>query len=148
MVLIEGIYGFTDQYSFLSNFEPCKVVYEGVMYPTVEHAYQAAKTLDPTERDLIRRCVFPGQAKRFGKKITVRDDWEKIKVDVMYRLLIQKFSREPFYDKLLATDDLYIEETNTWGDEFWGVCGGKGQNVLGNILMEIRQWLKEDKENE
>ena len=142
--MIEGIFGFKDEYDFLSNFAPCEVVYENVIYPTVEHAYQAAKSLDLKQRDIIRQLTYPGQAKRYGKKwIDIRPDWDKVKVGVMTQLLLQKFAQSFYWEKLNATGDLYIEETNTWGDTFWGVCDGKGQNVLGNILMEIRSWMKE-----
>lgn len=134
-----GIYGFADEFAFLSNFYPCEVLFDGVCYSTVEHAYQAAKTLDPEQRAMIQQLQWPGQAKRAGRSVTMRPDWDSIKVDVMRELLIQKFApNSVLAQMLLATEDYHIEETNTWGDTFWGVCHGVGENVLGELLMEIR----------
>lgn len=143
MLLDESILGFTGEYSFLSNFHPCNIVFEGKLYPTVEHAYQAAKTLDSTHREKIRLLRYPGLAKKEGRRVIIRDDWEQIKVDVMRRLLIQKFySSSDLAKRLMDTGDMYIEETNTWGDKFWGVCDGQGKNVLGLLLMSIRTELQ------
>lgn len=144
MLPIEGIYGFTGEYRFLSNFYPSVVTLEGVQYPTVEHAYQAAKTFNPYEREYIRTRSTPAAAKRSGKTFfRMRPDWDDAKVYVMEGLLRQKFTG--YHDlslKLYETGDIYIEETNTWGDTFWGVCNGKGQNVLGNLLMKIRSDIR------
>lgn len=136
------ILGFNKEYRFLSNFYPAKVEYDGLEYTSTEHAYQAAKTLDPGERRRIRESQKPGEAKRLGKQVKMRTDWEQIKISVMKELVLQKFSKhKELKDKLLATGDAYIEETNTWNDTFWGVCKGKGQNWLGKILMEVRKEL-------
>lgn len=141
--MIEGIYGFDGYYRFLSNFWGAEVELEGKIYPSVEHAYQAAKTLDNDIREEIRTAVMPSKAKRIGSSLETREDWEEIKVAVMKDLLTQKFAPgTKIAEKLLETEDLYIEETNYWNDRFWGVCGGFGQNVLGNLLMEIRKNLK------
>ena len=73
----------------------------------------------------------------------MRTDWEQIKVGVMKDLVLQKFTKhKELKEKLLATGDAYLEETNTWNDIFWGVCKGKGQNHLGKILMEVRKEIK------
>ena len=137
----EPILGFGD-HPFLSNFYPSIVTYEGEVYATVEHAYQAAKTLDLKERETIRKTFSPGKAKKLGKTVLIREDWEEIKVEVMYHLLQQKFSNPDLKEKLLATGEVYIEETNTWGDTFWGCCPqGKGKNMLGILLMAIRRDL-------
>jgi ribA/ribD-fused uncharacterized protein len=107
----------------------------------VEHAYQAAKTLDRVARLEIANLETPGQAKRKGRNVTLRADWEEIKLDVMRACIAQKFSREPLRSQLLATGDTPLVEGNHWGDTFWGVCKGKGQNNLGVILMQVRRDL-------
>lgn len=138
-----GIYGFTGNHRFLSNFAPAQVVYDGSSYPTTEHAYQAAKTLVASERRHMRNLRTPGEAKRYGRQVTMRSDWEKVKLSVMEDLVRQKFTRHESLKKaLLNTGDMYLEETNAWGDTFWGVSKGKGENHLGKILMKIRQELQ------
>lgn len=140
----DGIFGFQGEWRFLSNFYPALVEYEDWVYPTVEHAYQASKTNDLMDRALIRETQSPSKAKQLGKYIKIRSDWEAVKVSIMEDLLRQKFSKDPLRYLLLSTFDKYIEETNTWNDTFWGVCNGKGQNVLGNLLMKIRKELMPD----
>jgi ribA/ribD-fused uncharacterized protein len=135
------ILGFKDEHSWLSNFTPCEVTFDGDIYPSVEHAYIAAKTFDPVLRQHIK-TLPTGKAKRFGSKITLIPDWDIIKLEVMRHLLRQKFNQEPFKTLLLATGDAYIEETNWWKDTFWGVCNGVGQNILGKMIMEIRAELQ------
>lgn len=136
------IRGFFGEHRWLSNFWPAPVKMYGLEYPTVEHAYQAAKTLDKEEREFIRLQSTPGNAKRAGKTLTVREDWETFKVGAMKILLERKFSIPHLKEKLLATGDALIVEENTWGDTFWGVCNGKGQNTLGKLLMEVRASLR------
>lgn len=138
----EMIDSFTGEYRFLSNFEPSNIEMDGRLYRTVEHAYQAAKTLNDEERANIQQMWTPGQAKKAGQKVTLRDDWESVKVDVMADLIRQKFNAEPLRSKLLATGDAKLVEGNWWNDTFWGVCKGKGENKLGKILMMVRQELQ------
>lgn len=134
---------FRGEYAFLSNFHPAPVEFEGILYPTVEHAYQAAKTLNREERQRIANLPTPGAAKRAGKQVQLRPDWEDVKIDVMTRLVRRKFTCYPdLAEKLLATGDLPIVEINTWKDTFWGVCEGVGQNHLGRILMAVRKELR------
>lgn len=140
---MERIEGFHNEFEFLSNFVPCRVKLDGVWYPTTEHAYQAAKTLDESERVVIQKAKGPGHAKRLGQLLNIREDWDDVKEDVMRELLIQKFSQSPFMDQLLATEDAFLEETNWWKDTYWGVCNGRGLNRLGYILMAIREDLKQ-----
>lgn len=132
---------FTGEYRFLSNFYPCQVFLEGVEYESVEHAYQAAKTVIPEEREMFRAGISAGKAKRLGKTVTLRPDWEACKLQVMENLLIQKFSRDPLKGLLLNTSTDTLIEGNSWGDVFWGVCAGKGENYLGKLLMKIRMIL-------
>lgn len=130
---------FTGPYRFLSNFWPARVCLDGAEYPTVEHAYQAAKTLGYAAREWIRKSGTPGRAKRRGKQVPVRADWDTVRVDTMRRLLAQKFaSGSDLAARLLATGDSELVEGNAWGDRFWGVSGGTGQNWLGRLLMERR----------
>jgi hypothetical protein len=139
----EAILGFSGKYRFMSNFSASEVELDGLGYPTVEHAYQAAKTSDATERRRIREADSPSKAKKLGQQVKLRADWEEVKLQIMEDLLIQKFSDPALKQKLLDTGEAYLEETNTWGDKFWGVCKGNGKNHLGKILMKIRKSLGE-----
>lgn len=142
---------FVGRYAFLSNFHPSCIRFGGKLYRTVEHAYQCAKTRNIAEQDriLIRResdsserPTTPGEAKRAGRQVTLRADWDTAKVDVMRELLILKFESPRLADLLIETGDAELIESNTWGDTFWGVCNGKGDNCLGKLLMEIREALR------
>lgn len=134
------IKSFSGDYRFLSNFYPVEVVLDGVTYPTVENAYQAAKTLDLEKRKEFLGVV-PGFAKRLGQRLELRPDWNDVKLDIMKRLNEQKYMRPDLRKKLCDTYPIDIVEGNTWGDTFWGVCEGKGSNHLGKILMSIRMQL-------
>jgi ribA/ribD-fused uncharacterized protein len=134
---------FQGEYRFLSNFWPAEVVYEGLRYPTVEHAYQAAKTLDLDERRRIAALATPAEAKRVGRGPAPRPDWERVKFAVMEACVGDKFARHAeLREALLATGDAWLEEGNTWGDRVWGVYRGEGENRLGRILMKVRAELR------
>lgn len=117
---------FKGVWGFLSNFHPAVVVYEGVEYASVEHAYQAAKTLDLKKREVLSLAFNPrltaAKAKAIGRRIKIRPDWEEIKVGVMRELLIQKFSQPMLRLQLLSTGSAELVEGNWWHDTFWGVC--------------------------
>ena len=131
---------FMGEYRWLSNFHLCDIEYEGIVYPSTEHAYQAAKTLKPEKRLEFLKLTCGG-AKRRGGKLKLRPDWESIKVKVMYDVLVSKFE-DPYLAKLLMeTYPKELVEGNTWGDRFWGVCEGEGLNTLGKLLMQIRDIL-------
>ena len=134
------IKSFSGDYRFLSNFYPVEVVLDGVTYPTVENAYQAAKTLDLEKRKEFLG-VTPGRAKRLGQSLELRPDWNDVKLSVMKRLNEQKYMRSDLRKMLCDTYPLDLAEGNTWGDTFWGVCDGKGSNHLGKMLMSIRMQL-------
>ena len=135
---------FSGQYDFLSNFYPCKILYEGIEYPSTEHAYQAQKTLDNNIRKEIASLSTPGESKRAGRNLTIRKDWNEVRVGVMYELNLIKYSQSnDLKQKLLATGKVDLIEGNHWNDTFWGVCKGKGKNMLGKILMSIRQLFQE-----
>lgn len=136
------INNFSGSYRFLSNFYPARVTYEGVTYPTSEHAYQAAKTWEKEERKKIARMKTPGEAKRYGRSIALRAGWDSMKVDVMREILYIKFRDEQLRQLLLDTGDEDLIEGNDWGDVFWGQVAGRGQNWLGRLLMELRDQLR------
>ena len=142
---------FKFSFSWLSNFWFCDVMFEGVKYPTVEHAYQAAKFSDTSAKELIRRAETAGKAKKLGGvnglPNSFREDWEQVKVSIMKDLLREKFKNPHMRDKLIATKDSILEEGNHWHDRFWGICppgSNQGQNILGKLLMEVREEIKEE----
>lgn len=98
------------------------------------------KTHDEEEQNRIQMERRAAVAKRLGKTVTMRDDWDEIKVDIMREIVQAKFDQhEHLREMLLATEDAILEEGNHWGDTFWGVCRGKGLNMLGKILMDLRE---------
>lgn len=139
---------FDGEYAFLSNFYPSEVQFEGGTFPTVEHAFQAAKTLDEDERLQVVTCDTPGLAKREGRHVTLRRDWEQIKYSIMEELVRKKFQIPELKEKLIATGDEELEEGTWWHDNTWGNCycdrckNIVGQNHLGKILMKIREEIK------
>lgn len=135
---------FKDKYDFLSNFYPCSIGIEGIVYPSAEHAYQAMKTDNQAIRTKISTLEHPAQAKKYGKTIRLRKDWNKFKVFYMYDILCLKFMGIPdLSDKLVGVNDIIMEE-NWWGDKYWGVClkTGEGKNILGTMLTHIRRILE------
>ena len=133
------INSFKGQYTFLSNFHPAQVEFEGETYPTVEHAYMAAKTLNLSDRISIRCSVTPSAAKRLGRLLTLRNGWNEMKLAIMEDLVRKKFAHPDLKKKLRSTGTEPLAEGNWWGDTFWGVCRGVGENHLGKILMKIRE---------
>lgn len=134
---------FTGKYSFLSNFSPHPVFAFGRGWKTAEHAYQGAKTAIPSERDYVALQQTPGKAKRAGRKVTLIEGWDEVKIDMMTIIVRKKFSQHPdIQKKLIDTGDAELIEGNHWGDKYWGVCDGEGENHLGKILMQIREELK------
>ena len=140
---MEKIDSFDREYFFLSNFFPCKIFYEGLEYPSTEHAYQAAKTTDKIKRiDFLCQARTASQAKRLGGKLPLRSDWEIVKIPIMEELVEQKFTEIPDLCELLKeTAPAELIEGNNWGDTFWGTVNGHGKNWLGNILMDVRAKL-------
>lgn len=134
------------EYSFLSNFYPCEVEYEGLVFPSSEHAYVSAKTEDMRVKKFITYIKTPGEVKRYGRTLTIRKDWDEVKVQKMTQIVMAKFEQNPFLgEMLLNTGDMILEEGNTWGDKFWGICpplSGMGENNLGKILMLVRGALR------
>jgi len=136
------IQGFLEKYSFLSNSHPVKIKYEGVEYPSVEHAYQAAKTLNIRTKKHIAKLTTPLKAKEYGKKIKITTPkWDKEKTVVMLELLRLKFNQADLKKLLLATLNLKLVNFNYIGDTFWGQCNGSGSNKLGELIMKVRDEL-------
>lgn len=135
----EPIKGFFEEYRWLSNFWMAPITVIGITYFNSESAYQAGKTLDLDERK--RFCNLTGaEAKKLGKTITLRPDWDLAKVEVMELCLRAKFmTHKDLADKLLKTGNRQLIEFNYWGDTYWGVTKNGGQNVLGKLLMNIRE---------
>lgn len=136
----EVIDRFDGKYRFLSNFSSHSIKIGGHTYKTAEHAFQAHKTNDAAQRGLVRQQPTPGRAKYVGRRVTLIKDWEDRKVDIMEMIVGMKFTQNLEARKaLLETGDAKLIEGNTWGDTFWGVCRGRGNNELGKILMRVRE---------
>lgn len=144
----ESINEFQGEYRWLSNFWTAPIEYKSIIYPSVEHAYQAAKTHDIKAKRYIA-TLTAGQAKRYGKTLVLRKDWEDVKVLIMRDFLMLKFSSHPYLkEKLIDTGSKTLIEGNKWGDTFWGVCNGAGNNMLGTLLMEIRECFRRKEQQE
>ena len=152
------IKGFSGENEFLSNFfiAPMEMVIKGTRFRfrCSETAYQMFKVFsnwkNPTTGELGRAMAFsidaftPGRAKRLGKKLPIDEQyWKSVRVEVMKTVLKAKFGSPLLRDRLLATGDAYLEETNDWNDTFWGVCNGIGENMLGKLLMQLRAEIRE-----
>lgn len=142
---------FDGKYAFLSNFFHSPFAYDGIEYPTVEHFFQAMKTLDQEERKKIAAADSPGKAKQMGRHVQLRKDWEEIKEAVMLEGLYLKFTDEQLADWLLETGNEELIEGNFWCDQTWGSCNCPkhkdipGKNLLGKLLMKVRSEIKEER---
>ena len=127
--------------AYLSNFYNCKLMYQGRKYTCVENFFQAMKC--ENIEDMVKFKGLNGaESKRLGRRIKMRSDWNKIRVDVMYLALKLKFSQnEDLRIKLKGTIGYELIEGNNHGDTFWGVCNGVGENMLGKLLMKVRSEL-------
>jgi ribA/ribD-fused uncharacterized protein len=126
------------------------VQFEGIQYPSVEHAYQAAKSMDKDERITIRNAKTAAEAKRWGKRVKkLRPSWDEVKLEIMEYLIGEKFAPgTTLAGKLASTEPHELIEGNWWGDTFWGVCRGVGQNHLGKLLMKQRALVIEHYEGD
>lgn len=142
---------FDKEWAFLSNFYWSEIEFEGITYPTNEHFFQAMKTLDINERRAIANALTPGKAKRMGRRVTLRSDWEEVKEEVMFLGLCLKFADDQLADWLLETGDEELVEGTTWHDNEWGNCTCEkcknipGKNKLGKLLMKVRGMIKEER---
>lgn len=138
----DQIVSFNGRYRFLSNFWLTDIKWEGLNYVSVENAYQAAKSNVRNIR-LAFTNITPHAAKKLGRKIKYRNDWEQVKLGVMLDLIRLKFEDDCLKEKLLRTGEKTLIEGNTWGDTYWGVCDKVGENNLGKILMQVRTEILE-----
>ena len=144
------INSFSGEFEFLSNFYPSPIKIWGITFPTVEHFFQAAKTTDMFEAEQIAAADTPGKAKRLGHAVTLRPDWESIKIDIMRIGLEEKFKDPILRAKLLETGDEPLVEGNWWHDNTWGDCKCEkcsrilGHNILGKLLMNLRNKIQEE----
>lgn len=135
-------------YDWLSNFYKVEFVWEGIIWPSSEHAYQAAKVLDKPTRLEISRIHSPGKVKKLGKTLLLREDWDEVRIPIMIEILRAKFRQNPeLKQKLVETGFEHLEEGNNWGDRFWGVSpigSEQGMNHLGLILMDLRDEFRDE----
>lgn len=157
------INSFRGRYVFLSNFYPCEIEHKGITYPSVEHYYVALKVTGmqfidgvyytaPDFRELVAKIKDPADAKKVGKVVKVRSDWEEKKLGFMEWGIREKFKNQKLAQELLETGELQLIEGNNWHDNFWGSCycpkcGDGGLNYLGKILMRIRTELSQQNNN-
>lgn len=144
MSAISTIGSFRGKYYFLSNFFPAEVTYNGLTYQNNEAAFQAQKTYSKEER-IEFTTLEPRDAKRRGRRVRLRKDWEQVKDSIMEEIVRAKFSQnEELKEQLLATGDAQLVEGNRWNDRYWEVDirSGVGENHLGKILMKVRSELR------
>ncbi|AHX01037.1 hypothetical protein HL13_gp77 [Dinoroseobacter phage DFL12phi1] len=141
------IMGFRDEYRWLSNFYHAPITVTGFEYDNTEAAYQAAKTINIQHREQFKHLTG-AQAKKQGRNVILRHDWDFVKLEIMELVLRAKFMTHPdLAQKLKDTGSRDIIEFNTWGDTYWGQIKdskGKlvGDNILGKLLMNIRSDIK------
>ncbi len=141
---------FRGSYRFLSNFYACNIRYLGYRFPSIEHAYQAAKSEDPSVHRVIQGALSPGRAKRLGRLIRLKPTWDEERIPLMLMFLRLKFEDSSLRPLLLATGKESLVEENYWHDNFWGNCTCLrcadllGQNHLGRLLMQVREEVGED----
>lgn len=148
----EPIERFRGRWSLLCNFHPAPVYWEGILYPTSEHAFNAGKTLDQTLRLRISLAPRPLVAKRIARRYPLQPHWDiAVRYDVMREVLRAKFTQHPYRrEVLLSTGEAYLTEGNTWHDNHWGDCtclrpaciAAPGMNYLGRMLMKLRDELR------
>lgn len=138
---------FDGEFAFLSNFYEHPFMFDGKIYRTAEHAFQAMKAVNEHDRDLIAKAETPGKAKRLGRKIQLRSDWEQVKEIYMLDIVRAKFADADLGQRLINTFPAELVEGTTWHDNIWGNCtcdkcrNIEGKNYLGKILMSVRQDL-------
>lgn len=135
---------FHGRFRFLSNFFDSTIRSKhGILYPTAEHAYQAFKTTDLDTRRHMAKIKSPGAVKHFSRTLRLRKNWDALRVGFMLRVVRAKFFQNPSLGQLLIdTCDVPLVEGNYWGDTFWGICNGQGENNLGVLLMQVRAELR------
>lgn len=141
------INNFRGKYAFLSNFYTADIVFDGITYKNNEAAFQAQKCVNDADRKAFS-TLNPSEAKKKGRHVVLRPDWEDVKFNLMRKIVKAKFEQNPdLARKLDDTGDAQLEEGNTWGDRIWGTVNGAGQNNLGKILMQVRKELRQKRTN-
>lgn len=129
---------------FLSNYYISSVNYKGIEYSTAEAAFQSMKTKDLNERKKFS-TLTPKEARRLGRKLELREDWEEVKEEIMYKICLCKFEQNEYLaDRLRKTGDAYLQQETTWNDREWGIVNGEGENKLGKILMRVREEINRE----
>jgi ribA/ribD-fused uncharacterized protein len=140
-------YRVSDAYGEFSNFAAFPITLRGKVWPTSEHYFQAQKFAGTDHEEAIRQTRSPMIAARMGRdrKKPLRRDWEAVKDDIMREAVRAKFTQHPALLRvLLATGDAHLVE-HTTNDSYWGDGGdGSGKNMLGRILMDLRDQLQQD----
>ena len=145
-----AITSFRGRWAKLGNYSPCLVFYDGHAYQSVQHAYQAQKSNDPAIQKMIRDATGPAAAKKVARAVQLRQGWDNIKGPLMLDLLREKFVQEPERSILLSTGEEELVEGNWWHDNYWGdcrcgvrpACNAVGENMLGKLLMQVREELR------
>jgi ribA/ribD-fused uncharacterized protein len=120
------------------------VIYRDHVYKSVEHAFQASKATNERDRAYVADAPTAAEAKKRGRDVALKPDWDEVKMLIMAELVYLKFAQNlDLMEKLAATGEAELIEGNWWGDTYWGVCRGEGQNILGKILMIVRKMYKE-----
>lgn len=133
---------FKGEHDWLSNMYDIPVTYNGYTFQNSESAFQAQKCPQYVEK-FVNLSGY--DAKSLGKSLPLREDWAEVRVGIMTEIVYAKFSQNSeLKRKLLETGNVHLREGNTWGDKFWGVCDGCGMNMLGKILMRVREELKNE----
>ena len=144
---MDTISSFQGKYRFLSNFYPSPIEINNILYPAVEHWYQANKALTERDHHFIRKQKTPEGAKQYGKLVTLKPGWQNVRLRVMIKGVWEKFAQNSdLRQRLIETHPMVLIEGNGWGDQFWGVSKGIGENHLGKILMLARDKIIKDKE--
>lgn len=141
--VINSFHDSNDKPTFLSNMFTTPVVYNGVKYRSAESAFQAQKCADPADRERFTHYLGK-KARAEGRKVKLREDWDAVKDDIMREIIHAKFSNPKMRALLDQTGTAYLEEGNTWGDQYWGTVNGVGENKLGQILMDERGSVNEE----
>jgi len=132
---------FRGDFSFLSNFYPCKIEYKGLKFQSSEATFQSQKC--PKVASIFVKLTA-SEAKKLGRNLVCRNDWDEVKLSIMEEILKIKFAEGSYLaEELIGTGNLYLIEGNTWGDTYWGMFKGIGQNMLGKLLMKIRKQLQQ-----
>lgn len=139
----------TGKYRFLANEIACMISYENESYPSVAHAFHAAKTLDLTIRAKIKKATRFYEVRQLGRDANPRPDWKEVRLSIMEDLLRQKFNYPEFKKVLLSTGNEILINGNSRGETFWGAIRVEhkwvGENNLGKLLTKIREELTEKK---